>query len=697
MAELKIGSWMLDDWALANLGLTSIDKSDYLASLRYFKGTSGVDNTDKAGSSANLWLEGGWGADNLFGGSGHDIIFADGAKLGDDDDDSGATDDTDDVVGVRTQAHNSDGSVAELLVGNGGNDLIFGADKRDRLIGDGEIGSTVATLTLASSSLAEQTVSSLSAGGFTLTAFRHASGVTGAQEEITTQRTGNGDLNGVAGPVIGVLSQPGDGSSWGDGTRAIDNQGNDELLRIDLNDSKEGLEGSIDVLVRGAGVSGGNVQLRAFNNGALVGTSNYTGLANGSASLDFSFSSAFDRIELVVLDAGPNAGADQVRLYVSNIEVATETEVTETLSFTAEGKEVVSEQANVQSINYGGVTVSAFQLVGSNPTAANVAVNRTVGNGHAFGFGFGVGSNPGDGSTWAGGTRALDNIGDNEMLRFQLNDSKTANSVDVNFWSEKVDITLTFTAFLNGVQVGQSKDHTTTASGNQTVTDLSFGELFDRIEISIDEDGEDGSTYIKTLNFEGVAVQGDDTLFGMHGNDDLIGGRGNDLLVGGVGSDLLDGGRGIDTASWDDLGFGGTGGHVAGVVLNLTGDSIAYSSGLRRGDSDVTVDGVKIAADNEAVGAIGYTGDNDVVVAGGTAVHKSTNSTFGNVDTIRAIERFIGSSQNNDVAVLEAGFTRNLGADADGFDAYTNAAMGQTYWFKGFETIISGVDSLTGA
>jgi hypothetical protein len=693
VAELKIGSWTLDQWAQANFGASSIDKSDYVGLGRYFQGTSGIDNIDKSLLAGGLWLQGGWGGDTLIGGAGHDIIFADSAGLGDDSSDGQA--DTDNVVGVRTQAHNTAADGGDLLVGNGGNDLLFGADKHDRLAGDANAPAAVDTLSLASSSLAGGTASSISGGGFTLTAFRHVNGVVGLQEEIiVSNNTGNGDLNGVVGNVIGVASNPGDGSSFGTGTRALDNQGNDELLRIALNGGKEAFGGSVDLLVRGAGASGGTVVLRAFNDGVMVASKTVSGLTNGAHALDFAFASAFDRIDLVLLDAAPEAGADQARLYITNIEATTETEIVETVNFTAQGLPSATQSGVV---NYGSVSVSAFRhndfaIV----SAEEVVTNGTVGNGDPFGFGFGVNSNPGDGSSWGDGTRALDNINNNEMLRFQLNGGKSADAVDVGIYivnpgGVAEGVTLTFKAFAAGTEIGTVTRSGITGTGNVTVADLAFGGAFDRIEVYIGEAGEDAKVYVKSLSFEGVAAQGNDTLFGFAGNDELIGGRGDDLLVGGVGSDLLDGGRGVDTVSWEELSFNGTGAHVAGVVINLTGDAITYSSGARRGDSSVIVDGVQIAADNDPVGALGYGGNIVRTVAAGTAQHKSTNNWLDSADTIRSIEKFVGSSQDNDVAVLEAGFVRDAGKDAGGFAAFSNAS-GQVYLFSGVETIISGTD-----
>lgn len=522
MAGLKIGSWKLTQWAQKNIGKSSVDLSDYTSAGLYFAGKTGDDEIDQSnnagGAIGGLWLQGGWEADRLIGGAGHDIIFADSARLGDDED---ADADTDDLVGVRTQTTNVATEEVEQLIGNGGNDLLFGADRGDELFGDTEDPDAVQTLTLTAASLAQATVQSVSAGGFTLSAYRHTNGVAGTQALVTTERTGNGDLTSSIGTVIGVNSNlpgnRGDGDTWADGTRGIDNQRSDELLRIDLDGDKIAYSGSIDVLLRGLGPSGANIEIRAFSDGVNVGAKAFDNLQGSSTTLDFAFDTAFDRIELIVLDKGAEAGSDQVRVYVSKIEV----------------------------------------------------------------------------------------------------DAEIAAGVD--------------------------------------------------------------------------------TLFGFAGDDTLSGGGGADLLVGGVGSDTLLGGRGIDTASWDDLVFNGTSDHVAGVVLNLTSEAISYSSGARRGDSHVTVDGVTLSADSSPVGALGWGGDVIRQVEAGTAAHKSTNNWLQNFDLVQSIERFVGTSQDNDVAVLEAGFTRNAALDGeDDFLAYHNAQTGQTLWFKGFETVISGTDIITG-
>ncbi|MCZ8272012.1 MAG: calcium-binding protein, partial [Beijerinckiaceae bacterium] len=177
----------------------------------------------------------------------------------------------------------------------------------------------------------------------------------------------------------------------------------------------------------------------------------------------------------------------------------------------------------------------------------------------------------------------------------------------------------------------------------------------------------------------------DNVLSGLGGNNKLFGGGGNDTLLGGSGSDELNGGAGMDTTSWSNLTFEGTGSHVAGVVLNLSSEEIEYHSGLRRGDSHIFDEaGNRYEADGDPVGAIGWGGDIVRDVMASTAAHKHINNWLNIVDTIDSVEKFIGSSQTNDVAVLDASF-KSVSGEA-GWDTYSNGT--QTYAFQSFETII---------
>ena len=72
-------------------------------------------------------------------------------------------------------------------------------------------------------------------------------------------------------------------------------------------------------------------------------------------------------------------------------------------------------------------------------------------------------------------------------------------------------------------------------------------------------------------------------------------------------------------------------------------------------------------------------------VESGTARHKDINNWLNSVDTINSVEKFIGSSQSNDVAVLDYSFKKMTGEA--GWDTYSNGT--QTYFFQSFEFIIT--------
>lgn len=289
-----------------------------------------------------------------------------------------------------------------------------------------------------------------------------------------------------------------------------------------------------------------------------------------------------------------------------------------------------------------------------------------------------------------------------EALRIQIEPGKVALGADLTFTKLSQASgtgTAVVKAFLGDQEVWTSAAITvnvTSDSGSQIETLAGLDNVvFDRLELAADSGGFALKSF--SLNTVDAVAIGDDRLFGFDGNDDLLGGFGNDLLVGGVGNDLLDGGFGTDTATWADLGFDGTGSHIAGVVLNLSGAAVQYSSGARRGESEITVGGQTFQADRDPVGGFAPGGDVDREVAAGTARHKSGNNALNNVDTVTGVEVFIGSSQANDVAVLDASFYRVGGTNDSPLSAlafapdetvqFTNGTV--TYTFTGFETIIA--------
>ena len=158
---------------------------------------------------------------------------------------------------------------------------------------------------------------------------------------------------------------------------------------------------------------------------------------------------------------------------------------------------------------------------------------------------------------------------------------------------------------------GAGADH---LSGGLGIDTASYEESPDRVEVSLERDGEDGhgtggtadgDTLVGIENLIGSlhddqlrgnaganrleGLAGDDILFGFQGADHLLGGRGADILIGGMGADHLDGGAGDnDTAAYTDslvgvdvnlevgLGFSGTAlGDVLERIENLIGSDRA--------------------------------------------------------------------------------------------------------------------------
>jgi hypothetical protein len=450
-----------------------------------FKFTDGKTSDEALDRSLfvdDLWIQGGWGADTIFGGSGDDYLFAD----------RGNVDATGELTGIRTQTSGVDGTEFEKLVGNGGNDVLFGAGARDKLYGDGE------TAALGTSTLALPTtlaaVASLVVGDFTLT----------ASGNVAARPTAQGGISVIG---YGVAQSPDPGVAQ---SRAIDGSGGvKEILRAALNNGQDAVSATVTLTV---GVNSA--------------------------------------------DAGPS-----------------------------------------------------YEVV----------------------------------------------------------------------------------AFLGDTQVGSVSGSMTGGYGTSTNVNLDFGgQLFDRIEIRATHSTNDTFSLTglsaRTVN---PAAIGDDKLIGGGGDDELFGGFGKDLLIGGTGDDELNGGGDIDTSSWADLAFNGTGSHVAGVVINLSASAVEYSSGQRRGDSTVTVGDITVEADDDPVGAIGYGGDIDRTVQSDTAAHKAVNNWLQSVDTIVGIERFEGTSQDNDVAVLDEGF--EYVGTAGGYARFSNGT--EIYEFASVEAVIIGTEA----
>ncbi|MGA7936844.1 MAG: calcium-binding protein, partial [Kovacikia sp.] len=114
---------------------------------------------------------------------------------------------------------------------------------------------------------------------------------------------------------------------------------------------------------------------------------------------------------------------------------------------------------------------------------------------------------------------------------------------------------------------------------------------------------------------------GNDLLFGEAGNDTLSGNDGNDFLDGGPGNDFIDGGNGSDTVSYENTPVASGSPH--GVTVNIDENK------------DYQLPGSYIYSSGNVVGFNSTLGN---LIAKGSALDG-----YGNIDTLRNLEKIIGS------------------------------------------------------
>lgn len=178
---------------------------------------------------------------------------------------------------------------------------------------------------------------------------------------------------------------------------------------------------------------------------------------------------------------------------------------------------------------------------------------------------------------------------------------------------------------------------------------------------------------------------GNDTLYGDDGSDSLDGGKGNDLIVGGKGADKLAGGDGVDTADYSVSVAGvavslkagtGSGGDAEGDTLsgieNVTGskfdDVLIGDNGVNILDggtgNDVLAGG---AGADKLVGGDGVDTADYASSSAAVTVNLETGVGKGGDaegDTLSGIENLIGS-KFNDVLTGNAGTNMIDGGDGD--------------------------------
>jgi Ca2+-binding RTX toxin-like protein len=443
---------------------------------------------------------------------------------------------------------NASGALATTpvtLVGGAGADDLVGNGGANTLIGDLRETISLDTGDLPTNAHVGQPLP-LAFAGMTLTGFRHNAGVPvpASGQVLVNATVGNGD--GTGGIGVNTNNPNGDGSSWGTGTRALDNQGYDEMLRVALNDVDgqpvAAASGSVAMNVRfPAGSASVTVGLFRFidtdpsNPIAAFFTIPNPG-APAAGSLDGvvlpwgTLQSECDRIEIYVMDYDQASAIDDARLYITNV-----TFDDAYLTAPGAGNDTLNGAAGADAL-YGGGGDDTFRV-----TAARDAIGDLI----------------------VGGT-GIDT----------LRNATTVDTIVLTDFRSAPAFGLPQTAFgmerLDGAgKEIRGRDAAFDGAGND-VDVLSFGGMtFVGVTALNVRSGADRVVGPNTgLAINGgagadvlIGGLGPDALQGEGDDDTLDGGGGNDLLAGGAGADALYGGTGADRFSFLIADINGTAGN----------------------------------------------------------------------------------------------------------------------------------------
>ncbi|RPJ37558.1 MAG: calcium-binding protein, partial [Planctomycetaceae bacterium] len=492
---------------------------------------------------ANI-LIGGGGADKIYGLSGTDTLIGD---AGDDE-----------LYG---------GQDSDILIGGAGDDLIdggAGSDTTSYATYENAVDETGVTVDL-SLTVAQNTVG---AGSDTLTAIENLTGsdyndtLTGDENDnIFLGGKGNDILIGGGGAGYDMASYV--TSTAGVNASLVTGNASDGFGTTDTLSGIEDLRGSDydDILI---GDAGANYLRGGSGNDLLDGGAGHDFL-QGESGDDILKDSADDD----VLDGG--FGSDTVSYEAASSGVIVDLTILTTQDTVGAGEDLLKSIENLTGSAYADTLTGDS---GDNVLIGGAGADTLIG---------GLGAD-----TFTGGAGA---------------DLLYGHFVDNTDKAEDIDVdTVSYEGSNAAVNVNL-------ATGSHTGGDAA-GDVLHDVEGII------GSAYNDIL----IGDDEDNLLKGGAGADVLNGGLGNDILIGGAGGDVLNGGGGSDTASYE--------GSDAAVDLNLaTG---VYTGGHAAGD---TLTGIENLTGSDYADTLeGDTGDNVLTGGKGDDIF-SLLSTFGLIDT----------------------------------------------------------------
>jgi Ca2+-binding RTX toxin-like protein len=499
--------------------------------------------------------------------------------------------------------------LANVLIGNGGNNRLDGDVGADSMSGDGGDDSYVVDNT-------GDLVSELSAQGFD----RVSSSINYVLTANVEQLTLTGTALNATGNALDNLLFGNDQANVLDGAAGADQMrgglGDDRYVADNGSDTvNEAANAGNDTLISSVGYSlGANVE-----NLILVGSAAINGTGNADANV------LVGNIGANILNAG--AGNDVLTGGLGNDLLDGGAGDDLYLYKQGEGRDVISDASGTDTLRFGaGMTLDS------------VAARTAVINGQSKVF---ISVLSTDGTEQQDQGIELAATGGIERAQFANGTVSTLTDLMVGARTLSGD-------YLNNTLTGDRRDDTINAgAGNDIVYGRWGNDIIDGSSGADQLFGEGGNDklYGGSENDQLWGGAGDDYLDGSSGDDQLVGGTGNDQLYGGVDTDVLDGGAGndiLDGSSGEDQLFGGAG-----------NDSL---------DGGVDADLLAAGDGNDIIH--GGSGQNVVVAgAGNDAIDVGTDRDF--IDAGAGDDTITSDSSSDFIAAGKGNDTINTGTDRD--------------------------------